>query len=49
MDKKENTTDFDLSILSYKELVDLHYMIDDFLEELSKLNTKYEIKEDSNE
>ncbi len=32
MDKKENKTNFDLSILSYKELIDLNYKIEEFLE-----------------
>ncbi len=50
MDKKENgKTDFDLSVLSYKELIDLNYLIEDFVEEMDSLKAKLEKEEGSDD
>ncbi len=43
MDKKENKTDFDLSVLSLKELIELSHSVDDFLVFLDDQSKKVDI------
>ncbi len=49
MDKKEKTTDFDLSLLTYKELIELYEKINNFLDNVKNQKSKYDIKEEENE
>ncbi len=49
MDKKENTKDFDLSVLSLKELIDLNYKIEEFIGYLNDKKLLLDKKEAGNE
>ncbi len=49
MDKKEKTTDFDLSLLSYEELIELHSKIDGFIKFVGDQKNKYSVRGEDNE